>query len=226
MRREHVLSVHIGPTERAAWERARAASSSRWLAQWCRESMAFAIRQNRTAVLRKKVDADAHAVQTIHRLASQLNRETKHAHQVGIIPPEVDSVATSLLDLARRCAPGVGGQTGTASARETQSELVNVRLSDEELALWSALSETCGFERVATWVRYTLAGLLAVELPPIAQTAPEGLTAIRYDLGGAVTNFSQLRDVAGSWSDELAERFDHFGAEAVALLRLYRESGA
>lgn len=226
MRRERVLSVHIGPTERTAWERARDASSSRWLAQWCREAMSYAIRQNRTAVVRRRVDADPQAVQAVHGLALELNQETKHAHQVGFVPVGVDQVATSLLDLARRCAPKQGDGAATTTSREAQSELVNVRLSDDELAHWSALAETCGFARVATWVRYTLAEVLDVELPPIVQTVPEGLRSIRYDLSGAVTNFSQLRDVAGEWNEELSTKLDGFGAEAVALLRLYRDSGA
>lgn len=221
LKRDRVLSVWMGPTEKTAWQRSCDASSSRWVAQWCRETMSYAIRQNRAASLRPRPDADPRVVAEIRHLSGELNRETKHAHQLGFVPGDVEPIINRLLSLADLAAPSAAS-SASIPASERQSELVNVRLSDEELERWSTLSRECQFPRPATWVRYTVARLLDITLPPIQVPEPDGLATIRRDLAGVVTNCSQLRDVAGEWHSALAEKFDTFGVRSVDLLSRYR----
>lgn len=222
MTRQRVLSVRIGDAERSAWGASASASNSRWIAQWVRATIAYAIRENKCASVRRASDADPRAVSVIHSLALSLNDETRNAHQIGFVPEGVDEIVRDLFTAARRAAPGRRNPV-VPSAHIRQSALINVRLSEEELQHWSDLAQASGFTRAATWVRYTIADLLGISLPPAVVFVPRGLQAIRYDLGGAVTNLSQLRDVAGDNHPRLAEQLDSFGTECVELLSLYRE---
>lgn len=100
-----------------------------------------------------------------------------------------------------------------------RTRVVAVRLTDEEHAAWASAAAEAGFGRLGTWVRTTVAGLLAGGRAPARPGPPPEVAALRAELARVGNNLNQAvraANVSGFDRDasaELVARVD--AAEAV-----------
>ncbi len=220
------MSVRLTPSEHAAWAAALAASPWRSLAHWCREVVTDALTRAPvvavdSASLVRDVSSDDLA-RFVH-LCGALNERAKDSNRLGRLVADSLATARAVVALGRALLPSVNAPESGADERQT--ELVNVRLTEDEFAQWSAAAEGAGFGRVSAWVRHTVAGLLGYELPRESRTIPAGTAEVRRQLAGAVTNCAQLSELAQSYDADLGATFDDVHAEVVELLREYHALG-
>ncbi|WP_156666286.1 hypothetical protein [Rhodococcus sp. HS-D2] len=220
------MSVRLTPSEHAEWSAALAASPWRSLAHWCREVVADALTRAPVLALDGESlmrDVSGDEVTRFVHLCATLNERAKDSHRLGRVVADSLAAARAVVSRGRALLPTVN--VAESGVTERQTELVNVRLTDDEFARWSAAAEDAGFGRVSAWVRHTVAGLLGYELPRESRMVPAGIAEVRRQLAGAVTNCAQLSDLAQSYDVGMGEEFDAVHADVVDLLREYHALG-
>jgi hypothetical protein len=221
VRRDRVVSVRLEPRELAAWRRGVEASAWRSLAHWCREVVGDALSRSplRSGV---SVDVAEEDAAGFAGLCAVLNARARDSNRLGAVVGDSLAAARAVVERAGSLVPDPASAGLPVWERDRRTELVNVRLSEEELAVWQGAADAAGYGRVATWVRHMVDDLVGVR----REAGPRpGEVGVRRQLAGAVNNLGQLADLAGTYDQVLAGRLAPLHEEATDLLARYHQLG-
>lgn len=218
------MAVRLEPSEHAAWSAVLASSPWRSLAHWCREVVNDAVvRSVPLAGARHELaDISGDELAVFVAVCAQLNERAKGSNRLGRVVADSLSAARAVVESAEAFVPVVEQRDVVRlDGGSRRTKLVNVRLSDAELTRWTEEAHRVGYGRVSTWVRHTVAALIGYEVAPVALTIPAGLSEVRSQLAGAVTNLAQLVDVAEGYDAGLTAELAAVHSRSVELLGRY-----
>lgn len=225
--RTRVVSVRFSDSEYARIGALRDASpvvddrgrQRKSLALWCRAAVTRSILlDDLRPGLPVVASSDLHRMVVACR---KLNDVTRLAN----VDMQVTITTLSSLELVGRLVtqllPEVEDQTSTVE-RERSDHLVNIRVSDDDLAMWKHATRQAGFTRVSSWVTDVLLGIAGYVR---TRRADASVVELRRQLAGAINNAAQLQVVAECSDRESVDAIERSGVTLIEMMAAWNLLG-
>ena len=190
----------------------------RSLAHWCRAAITRAVLTDDLRPGMPRVsDGDVAVLAEVCQVLNDHAYDTNSGYRV--VAGSLDALA-AVCETADRLLPATDLESSIVT--DNRTHLVNIRVSDDDYALWEQASREAQFTRVSAWSWDVLVGLGGYVR---SRRATPSVTAVRRQLAGAINNAAQLQAVAADTEPELVDPIEDYAIRLVELIAVWNTLG-